>query len=94
MIVPAISGPCLLRRCTMGRCFFLDSPASWALVYEQNLEVTAVFHSLLEQGEGNEVIIPTPNWPNMKWAVVLAGGGRDFLELYASLRSMDGDIGN
>eukprot|EP00434_Breviolum_minutum_P041317 symbB.v1.2.036755.t1/scaffold5224.1/size29657/2 len=36
--------------------------------------VTAVFHSLLEQGEGNEVIIPTPNWPNMKWAVVLAGG--------------------
>lgn len=34
--------------------------------------VTVVLHSLLE--EGDEVIVPTPNWPNMKWAVALAGG--------------------
>lgn len=34
--------------------------------------VTSVLHSLLEQGD--EVIVPSPNWPNMKWAVVLAGG--------------------
>ena len=30
-----------------------------------------MLHSLLE--EGDEVIVPSPNWPNMKWAVVLAG---------------------
>ena len=30
-----------------------------------------MLQSLLEPGD--EVIMPTPNWPNMKWAVVLAG---------------------
>eukprot|EP00933_Yihiella_yeosuensis_P054942 TRINITY_DN53531_c0_g1_i1.p1 TRINITY_DN53531_c0_g1~~TRINITY_DN53531_c0_g1_i1.p1 ORF type:complete len:425 (-),score=97.19 TRINITY_DN53531_c0_g1_i1:44-1186(-) len=34
--------------------------------------VTVTLHSILE--DGDEVILPTPNWPNMKWAVVLAGG--------------------
>jgi len=34
--------------------------------------VTVTLHSIIE--EGDEVILPTPNWPNMKWAVVLAGG--------------------
>ena len=35
-------------------------------------KVTVILHSFLE--EGDEVIVPTPNWPNMKWAVVMAGG--------------------
>ena len=35
--------------------------------------VTVVLQSLLEQGD--EVILPKPNWPNMKWAVALAGLG-------------------
>ena len=35
-----------------------------------------MLHSLLEQGD--EVIVPSPNWPNMKWAVVLAGATAAF----------------
>ncbi|CAE7779634.1 aspC [Symbiodinium pilosum] len=34
--------------------------------------VTVILHTFLE--EGDEVIVPTPNWPNMKWAVAMAGG--------------------
>lgn len=34
--------------------------------------VTVILHTFLN--EGDEVIVPTPNWPNMKWAVVMAGG--------------------
>ncbi|CAE8681443.1 unnamed protein product [Polarella glacialis] len=34
--------------------------------------VTVTLHSIIEAGD--EVIVPSPNWPNLKWAVVLAGG--------------------
>ena len=30
-----------------------------------------ILHTFLN--DGDEVIVPTPNWPNMKWAVVMAG---------------------
>mmetsp|Transcript_8016 Transcript_8016/g.18415 ORF Transcript_8016/g.18415 Transcript_8016/m.18415 type:complete len:401 (-) Transcript_8016:28-1230(-) len=34
--------------------------------------VSVILHSFLE--DGDEVIVPTPNWPNMKWAIAMAGG--------------------
>eukprot|EP00930_Biecheleria_cincta_P062614 TRINITY_DN48075_c0_g1_i1.p1 TRINITY_DN48075_c0_g1~~TRINITY_DN48075_c0_g1_i1.p1 ORF type:complete len:399 (-),score=59.91 TRINITY_DN48075_c0_g1_i1:16-1212(-) len=34
--------------------------------------VTVTLHSILEPGD--EVILPAPNWPNVKWGVALAGG--------------------
>lgn len=32
-------------------------------------KVTVILHTFLN--EGDEVIVPTPNWPNMKWAAWL-----------------------
>mmetsp|Transcript_124295 Transcript_124295/g.247775 ORF Transcript_124295/g.247775 Transcript_124295/m.247775 type:complete len:401 (-) Transcript_124295:23-1225(-) len=34
--------------------------------------VTIIFSSILE--DDDEVVLPSPNWPNIKWAVALAGG--------------------
>ena len=38
-------------------------------------KVTVILHTFLN--EGDEVIVPTPNWPNMKWAAWLDSPARE-----------------